>query len=112
MRIQNHLEIGGAGPIEAAAHPPAELVLGDLPAPELIMGVDPEHVRNPLQRGGRDFLGFAGVLDSIVAAHHVLEMFRRTLPDNHVRKHLGRLSNRLTKILAETRKLATEEIGR
>ena len=49
--------------------------------------------------------GFTGVLDSIIAAHHLLEMFRRTLPDNHVRKHLGRLSNRLTKILAEARKL-------
>ena len=48
-----------------------------------------------------------GVLDSIIAAQHVLEMFRRTLPDDHARKRLDRLSNRLTKILAEARKLAT-----
>src|SRR5437868_2056978 len=51
--------------------------------------------------------GFTGVLDSIIAAHHVLEMFRRALPHNQVRKHLGRLSNRLTKIHAEARKLTT-----
>ena len=51
--------------------------------------------------------GLTGVLDSIIAAQHVLEIFRRTLPDGDVRKHLDRLSNRLTKILAEARKLAT-----
>jgi hypothetical protein len=34
-------------------------------------------------------------------------MFRRSLPDNHVRKLLGRFSNRLTKILAEARKPTT-----
>jgi integrase len=51
--------------------------------------------------------GLAGVLDSIVTAQHVLEMFRRSLADNDARKHLDRLSNRLTKILAEARKLST-----
>jgi integrase len=51
--------------------------------------------------------GLTGVLDSIIAAQHVLEIFRRTLPDGSARKHLDRLSNRLTKILAEARKLAT-----
>jgi integrase len=51
--------------------------------------------------------GLAGILDAIVAARHVLEMFRRTLPNDHARKRLDRLSNRLTKILAEARKLAT-----
>jgi integrase len=51
--------------------------------------------------------GLAGVLDSIGAAQHVLELFRRTLPDGVACKRLGRLSNRLTKILAEARKLTT-----
>jgi hypothetical protein len=51
--------------------------------------------------------GFTGVLDAITAARHVLEMFRRTLPGGQLRKHLDRVSNRLTKILAEARKLAT-----
>ena len=37
--------------------------------------------------------GFTGVLDSIIAAHHMLQMFRRTLPDSQMRIQLGRLSN-------------------
>ena len=51
--------------------------------------------------------GLDGVLDSLLAAQHVLEMFRRTLPNGTSRRHLDRLSNRLTKILIEARNLAT-----
>jgi integrase len=51
--------------------------------------------------------GLTGVLDSIIGARDVLEMFRRTLPDDHARKKLDRLSNRLTKVLGEARKLTT-----
>ena len=51
--------------------------------------------------------GLAGVIDAVLAAQHVLEMFRRALPDGTSRSCLDRLSNRLTKIVAEARKLAT-----
>ena len=51
--------------------------------------------------------GLNGVIDSLLAAQHVLEMFRRTLPDSPSRASLNRLSNRLTKILSEARKLPT-----
>jgi len=51
--------------------------------------------------------GIDGFIDSLLAAHHVLEMFRRTLPNGASRNRVGRLSNRLTKIVAEARKLAT-----
>jgi len=51
--------------------------------------------------------GLGGVLDSLLAAQHVLEMFRRALPNGTSRRRLDRLSNRLTKILCEARKLAT-----
>ena len=51
--------------------------------------------------------GFTGVIDSLVGAQHVLEMFRRALPNGATRNCLDRLSNRLTKILAEARKLPT-----
>jgi hypothetical protein len=51
--------------------------------------------------------GLDGVIDSFVAAQHRLEMFRRSLPNTDVRNCLDRLSNRLTKIIAEGRKLAT-----
>jgi len=43
--------------------------------------------------------GLAGVLDALSGAHHVLEMFRRSLPDGPNRTCLDRLSNRLTKIV-------------
>lgn len=51
--------------------------------------------------------GLEGVIDSLHGAQHVLEMFRRALPDGPSRRGLQRLSNRLTKILSEARKLAT-----
>lgn len=51
--------------------------------------------------------GIDGVIDSLLAAQHVLEMFRRTLPDDTSRRSLDRLSNRLSKILTETRNLCT-----
>jgi len=51
--------------------------------------------------------GLNGVIDSLRTAQHVLEMFRRTLPDSSTRTCLDRLSNRLTKILAEAKRLST-----
>jgi integrase len=51
--------------------------------------------------------GLNGLIDSLQAAHHALEMFRRTLPIGAARSCLDRLSNRLTKIVTEARKLGT-----
>jgi integrase len=51
--------------------------------------------------------GLDGVIDSLQAAQHALAMFRRALPMGAARSCLDRLSNRLTKIIAETRKLRT-----
>jgi integrase/recombinase XerD len=50
-------------------------------------------------------IGVDGVLDSFLFAQHAIEMFRRSLPEGPSRNCLDRLSNRLTKILAEARKL-------
>ena len=49
--------------------------------------------------------GLNGVIDSLQAAHHTLEMFRRTLPSSNARNSIDRLSNRLTKIVTLMRKL-------
>jgi len=46
----------------------------------------------------------ASLLDALHVARHVLEMFRRTLPQGRQRRLLGRLANRPTKIAAEARK--------
>jgi hypothetical protein len=51
--------------------------------------------------------GLDGVIDSLLAAQHVLEMFHGSLLNDTVRIRLNRLSNRLTKILIEARNLAT-----
>ena len=51
--------------------------------------------------------GLDGLIDSLLGAQQVLEMFRRTLPNGITRRRLDRLSNRLTKILSEARKLPT-----
>jgi hypothetical protein len=49
--------------------------------------------------------GLNGLIDSLLAAQHVLEMFRRSLPAGALRCCLDRLSNRLTKIVSEARNL-------
>jgi len=51
-------------------------------------------------RGGLD-----GVVDSLLFAQHAIEMFRRSLPNGTPKHRLDQLTNRLTKILAETRRL-------
>jgi hypothetical protein len=51
--------------------------------------------------------GLDGLIDSLLAAQHVLEMFRRTLPNGTSRHRLDRLSSRITKIVTEARNLAT-----
>lgn len=51
-------------------------------------------------RKGRD-----GLIDSILAAQHCMVIFRRSLPNSDARARLDRLANRLTKILAQIKKL-------
>jgi Phage integrase family len=53
--------------------------------------------------------GLDGIVDSLLFAQHAIEMFRRSLPDGPPGHCLDRLSNRLTKILSETRKLNPAE---
>ena len=50
-----------------------------------------------------------GLLDALRAAQHVLEMFRRTLPEGNSRRRLGRIANRLTKMICEAHALETTE---
>jgi integrase len=45
------------------------------------------------------------LIDSLTAAQHVLEIYRRSVADNSARRLLDRLANRIVKILAEIRKL-------
>jgi site-specific recombinase XerD len=47
----------------------------------------------------------AGLIASLAAAQHVLEMFRRSLAEESPRRLLARLARRLVKILADAREL-------
>jgi len=60
----------------------------------------PKTSPTPLRRPGRD-----GLIDSLLVTQHLMLVFRRSLPNGSARSRLDRLANRLTKILAETRKL-------
>jgi site-specific recombinase XerD len=51
----------------------------------------------------------SGLVQALQAAQHVLEMFRRTLPDGAPRRHLDRLANRLSKIVSEAHSLDAPE---
>ena len=55
---------------------------------------------SPTSRKGLD-----GLIDALLAAQHVMEMVRRSLPNGNPRNRLLRLSIRLIKILTEIKKL-------
>jgi integrase len=56
-----------------------------------------------------DYAGLPTLLDSLRAAQHVLEIFRRAVTDDATRRLLNRLGNRLTKIMAELSKVNPAE---
>jgi hypothetical protein len=58
-----------------------------------------------ISSGSPPHADLASVIESLKAAQHVLEMFRRSLAADSARNLLGRLANRLVKILATVRKL-------
>jgi site-specific recombinase XerD len=85
-----------------------DVALTDLQREYQLARSRPRHlVPQPKVPSTRIRAGLQGVIDSLLAAQHVLEMFRRVLPHGHSRACLDRLSNRLTKIVSETRKLRT-----
>jgi integrase len=62
-------------------------------------------VPQPKSPQGPAHTGLEGVVGALATAQHVLEMYRRALPDGPPRRSLNRLLNRLSKILSETSKL-------
>jgi site-specific recombinase XerD len=87
-----------------------DVALTDLQREYQLARSRPRHlVPQPKVPSTRIRAGLQGVIDSLLAAQHVLEMFRRVLPHGDSRACLDRLSNRLTKIVSETRKLRTPE---
>jgi integrase len=59
--------------------------------------------------GAQPHADLASLINSFKNAQHVLEMFRRSLADDSARRLLGRLANRIAKMLAEAKKLDQPE---
>ena len=86
----------------------AEITQTDLQREFHLARSQPRHLMPPPKvaaSAGRPQADLPGVLHSLQAAQHVLEMFRRKLPDGSDRRILDRLANRITKILSHVRKL-------
>ena len=84
-----------------------EIVLTDLQREFHLARSQPRHLApQPKASFASARTGLNGFIDSLLAAQHVLEMFRRSLPAGALRRCLDRLSNRLTKIVSEARHLA------
>jgi len=58
-----------------------------------------------LSSGSPPRADLSSLIDSLTAAQHVLEMYRRSVADHSARRLLHCLANRIVKILAQTRKL-------
>jgi integrase len=87
-----------------------EVVLTDLQREFHLARSQPRHLLpQPTTQPASSRGGLDGLIDSLLTTQHVLEMFRRGLPAGASRRCLDRLSNRLTKILSETRRLTAPE---
>ena len=84
-----------------------EITLPDLQREFQIARSQPRHLAPQPKTPSPARADLPGLLDSLHAAQHILEMFRRALPEGPVRRHVDRLGNRLTKTASETRKLGT-----
>lgn len=89
----------------------AEFTQADLQREWSIARAQPRHLAPPPRVADSAIAlqaDLASVIHALHVAQHALEMFRRTLPGNSASvRVLDRLANRLTKIAAELRKLAT-----
>lgn len=83
-----------------------DVALTDLQREFQLARAHPRHLApQPKTQAAPTRAGLNGVIDSLLTAQHVTEMYRRNLPDGAPRRCLDRLSNRLTKILSLARKL-------
>ena len=85
-----------------------DVALTDLQREFQLARAKPRHLApEPRPSSAKLRAGFDGLIDSLKASQHTLEIFRRSLPNDDKRDPLDRLANRLTKFLAEIRKLKT-----
>jgi hypothetical protein len=87
-----------------------DVALTDLEREFQLARSKPRHLApQPITSSAPARKGLDGVIDSLLATQHLMLVFRRSLSNRNARTRLARLSNRLTKILAEFKKLPTPE---
>jgi integrase len=87
-----------------------DVALTDLEREFQLARAKPRHLApQPITSSASARKGLDGVIDSLLATQHIMLVFRRSLSNRNARTRLARLSNRLTKILAEFKKLSTPE---
>jgi len=85
-----------------------DVALTDLQREFQLANAKPRHLAPQPQTSSAPLRsGLDGLIDSLLAAQHSLLSYRRSLPDSGNKSELGRLANRLSKLLAETRRLKT-----
>jgi len=85
------------------------IALPDLQREYQLARSQPRHLVPQPKQSNSAGADLPGLLEALRAAQHVLEMFRRTLPEGTPRRRLGRISNRLTKMICEAHALETPE---
>jgi site-specific recombinase XerD len=85
-----------------------DIALTDLQREFHLARSQPRHLApQPKAQVSSAHAGLDAIIDSLRTTQHVVEMYRRNLPDGAPRRCLSRLSNRLIKILTIVRKLGT-----
>jgi site-specific recombinase XerD len=83
-----------------------DVALTDLQREFQLANAKPRHLApQPKAASAPLSTGLDGLIDSLLAVQHGILIYRQGLPNADARSRLDRLANRLTKILAETRKL-------
>jgi site-specific recombinase XerD len=82
-----------------------DVALTDLEREFHLARTKPSHLPPQPKTSPTPNTGLDGIRDALTAAQHVMEMFRRSLPGGDPLTRFNRLENRLSKILAQIRKL-------
>jgi site-specific recombinase XerD len=82
-----------------------DVTLTDLEREFHLARTKPRHLAPQPRTSPSAHIGLDAILDALAAAQHIMEMFRRSLPSGVLQTRFNRLSNRLSKILAQLKKL-------
>ena len=83
-----------------------DVALTDLQREFYLAQAHPRHLTPLAKTASPAHTGLDAIRDALFTAQHLMEMFRRSLPNGDMRSCFKRLSNRLSKILAQIKRLS------